>query len=81
MAAVTELDPLTDRKKQTSPKSIITLLIQVSNEGPSVVKNKSEMGKTERQKGGWKSLSDTLVHRAILHDQTRSGETGTVVQL
>lgn len=40
---------LTDRKKQIRPKSVITLLIQVSNLDPTVVRNKSGVGRTEKR--------------------------------
>lgn len=39
---------LTDRKKQIRPKRVITLLIQVSNLDPTVVRNKSGVGRTEK---------------------------------
>lgn len=40
---------LTDRKKQIRPKRVITLLIQVSNLDPTVVRNKSGVGRTEKR--------------------------------
>lgn len=46
--------------KQIKSNMVFTLLIQVSNLGPSVVRNKSGV-ETEKQKGGYASLMIVII--------------------
>lgn len=56
---------------------LLTLLIQVSNAGPSVVRNKSVLGRTEREKERGDLLGGALVHLAIITQHGGQRERGT----